>query len=423
MEPASIDPALGIILAFALILLNGFFVGGELALVRARQSRLTEMADRGDKLARIALGATRRIDIYLAVSQLGITVASLGLGWIGEPAVASAIAPWIHATSLPEGWLHPLSFALAFIAIAFTQIVLGELVPKNLAILHPETSARLVVTPFRALAFLARPFIILLTVTSNLVLRLFGQRLDINAERAHSDAELQLLLTTSEAHGHLDAIEQDLASKSLELGDITVAEIMIPRVAIAALSDSANLAEAQTVMLASGHDWLPVYHESRDDITGIIEWRSLFGDVSKDWQSQARVPLFLPESMSVSDALGKMMEAGPEMAVALDEYGGTAGLVTVRTLFEELTRRGQSWDPEMELPGRTSLRVIEELTGVELGEDKQVTTIGGLVTAVLGHFPGPGEQAQVGGWTITVVRGRRNQVDAVRLTPPKNEED
>jgi CBS domain containing-hemolysin-like protein len=407
-----------ILIALAMIALNGFFVGGELAIVRARQSRLTELADSGHRLAAETLAVVRRLDVYLAVSQLGITIASLVLGWLGEPAVAAVIATPLERIGLSPAAVSFLSLGIAFVGIIFLQIVLGELVPKSIAIMAPERTAMFVAGPFRFFGALARPFIAVLNASSRAVLHLFGQELVSATERAHSGAELQLLLAASEAGGILDPVEQDLASNALELGDVRLHELMIPRVAIRALSDDLDLPAARAATLASDHDWLPVFHESIDSITGLIDWHDLFRKESRPWPARARPVLLLPESMPVSDALERLRENGAEMAIAMDEHGGTAGLVTVRTLYEEVTRRiTPGGFVAGSLSGLVPIRTVESLLEIEIA-DNEANTVGGYLTQRLGRFGHPGDRLVVAGWQFTIERMRAGQtgvIDAVMI--------
>ena len=407
---------IGLLIALVMILLNGFFVGGELAIVRSRQSRLIELTEAGNRRAGETLELIRRLDVYLAVSQLGITMASLVLGWIGEPALADLLAGPLGRLGLSSGAISFISLGLAFAAIIFLQIVLGELVPKSLAIIAPERVAMLVTRPFRALGLLTRPFIGALNFCSRQVLRLFGQELISVIERAHSGAELQLLLAASEAGGVLDPVEQDLASNALELSDIRLHELMIPRVGIRAISDELDLATARNVALASEHDWLPIFHGSIDTITGLIEWHDLFRDEARSWPERARPALLLPESMPVSEALARLRDDSAEMAIAIDEYGGTAGLVTVRTLYEEVTRVISPLDFNGgSLPGHTPIRTLKALLEVELA-DNAADTLGGYLTQRLGRFGTRGDVVTIPSWRFSVERmsiGRPSLMETV----------
>ncbi len=423
MEDTPIPPDVAIPVAIGLILANGFFVASEFALVKVRHSRLQELADRGSGLARQAQRLTGRLDLYLAAAQLGITVASLSLGWIGEPAVAALLQGPLAQLGIPESWSLPISIALGLFIITALHITIGEQVPKMLAIVRPERWALIVTPGLRLFYLLASPAIRLLNATSNGLLRLLRvPARALHEEPAHSDQELRILLAAAGRSGILDPIERALADRSLVLGDVTLDEIMIPRVAIRAIRDELTLADARARAIASGHDWLPVYHETIDDIVGVVEWRDLFGADDPDWRSRVREVLYLPQGVSASVALARLRATRSEMAILLDEYGGTAGLVTIRTLYEEVTRPETGWDPSTEVPGRTPLRIVEDLVGAEAPEEEaaEAATIGGYVVARLGRFAAAGDEVSLGRWMIRVTRvdPRRQLIAGVRLVPP-----
>lgn len=414
----SLSPELGIPLAVALILVNGFFVASEFALVKVRRSRLEELAEGGSRGARQAQGILRRLDFYLAASQLGITVASLALGWVGEPVVAGILTGPLTAVGVGSAFIPIISVAVGFLLITALHISLGEQVPKMLAIARPERWAVFVAPGLRAFSLVARPAIVALNLVSNQVVRVLGvDPSALKEETIHSDQELQLLLAASQEHGLLDAIEQELATNALELGDRSAAEIMTPRVAVAALADDLTLEEARVIAVHSGHDRLPLYHETIDDITGVVEWRDLYRTDDEAWATRARPVPYVPETASASLALARMRAAGTEMAVVVDEYGGTAGIITLRTFFEQVAGQDAAWEPSREIPGGLPLRVVEELLDSHPG-DVEATTVAGYVFEKLGRPAEVGDRVPFGRWTLTVERiaPERNVAAAVRAS-------
>lgn len=419
MDTSPLPPGVDLLVALALVLLNGYFVAAEFALVKVRASRLADLAERRRPFAATAVALAGRLGHSLAGAQLGITLTSLALGWLGEPAFARLLAGPLASIGIGGAVLHPLAFGLAFGTITLIHITVGEQVPKLLAIARPEAFALAIAPGMRAFLVVTRPAVALINLVSNGIVRLFGvHAADLSEERVHTETELQFLLAASEHSGVLDAVEQDLASNSLGLGDLTLAAIMIPRVAIVGIADDLSLARARAVAVESRHDWLPVFRGgSADDISSVIDWHSLFlAADGSDWLALAKPVQLLPASVSATFALARLRLAGNEMAVVLDEYGGTAGLVTVRTLYDVVTREVISIDGPAEISGRLPIRVVEDLIGAELA-DEDTATLGGLVTARLGRFARPGDTVALGAWTVTVIKvaPRRGTVEMLRL--------
>ena len=415
MEETALLPAfVGLPLAFALVLLNGFFVAAEFALVKVRGTRLAELADAGNGTARKAQHMVGRLDSYLAATQLGITLASLGLGWIGEPAVAVLLVGPLHdGLGLSEDVVRIVSFAVAFAFITLLHITIGELAPKSIAILRPDATTLVVTWPLHVFATLMRPFISVLNGTANALLRLVGLRAASETELAHSEEELRLLLASSGDQGVLDAIEQELATRSLALGQLTVREVMVPRTAMAALEVGMPLREAREHAVALRHARIAVYRESLDQVTGYVEWFDLFSSGADDWAAAVRPIIAIPESISVSAALTRMRKTDVELALALDEYGGTAGLLFADDILDEVAEHHVAAAPTT-IPGITPLHQLEAFHGIEL-DDVAAVTVGGYLTDKVGRIPGPGERVAAGEWVFVVERSTRQRVDLVRL--------
>lgn len=414
----ALSPGLGIPLAVALILINGFFVASEFALVKVRHSRLEELAEAGSRRAAATQDILRRLDFYLAASQLGITVASLALGWVGEPVVAGVLSGPLTSLGLDAGLIGIISVAVGFLLITALHIAFGEQVPKMLAIARPESWAMFVSPGLRVFSVVAHPAIVLLNRVSNLTVRVLGvDPAALKEEAIHSDQELQLMLAVSGEHGLLDPIEQELAANALELGDRSAAEIMTPRVSVDALADTLTLGQARAIAVHSGHDRLPVYRETIDDITGVVEWRDLYRSDDEAWAGRARPVPYVPETASASLALARMRTAGTEMAVVVDEYGGTAGIITLRTFFEQVAGQDTGWEPSREIPGGLPLRVVEELLDSHAGE-VEASTVAGYIFEKLGRPAVVGDHVPFGRWMLTVERiaPDRNVVAAVRAS-------
>lgn len=389
-------------------------VAGELAILRVRTARLA-LLDSGRDDTTASTEAGRRLHVLLLLTRAGETSAIMALGLVAVSHLGEALASLFGEAGNPAATV--IGYAIAFGGLAGLAVLVGQQVSRALVSAHPVGTLRALEPPLRRVAAVARPLTFLLERTERTLVGLLGLQPAYTREGAHSEADLQVLISTSEARGVLDAVEQDLAAASLEFGALTVSDIMIPRVDVAALPDDQSLAEARDFALSSGHDWFPLYHVTSDDIRGVLEWRSLFGSDDPDWQNRAAPAFFLPETLPASMALAKMRAAGVEMAIALDEHGGTAGIVTSRTLFEELTRSAPSFSSGMEISGRTPLRVTETLLASELGDESQIATIGGLITAHLGRLAAVGDTVIIADWRFEVTRTARSVIAMVRVTP------
>ena len=421
-----------------LVLMNGYFVSAEFALVRSRRTRLEAMAADGDRLARLALRATSNIPGLLSASQVGVTVASLGLGWVAEVAVArwfadafGAIAPSIE---IPVRLTVASAIALA--AVSYLHIVFGELAPKSAALQHPEELARWLVPPLMLFAFVTRPFTILLSRSAALVLRAFGERGELEPEGSvHSPEELRLLVEQSQESGALEQQDAAMLDAVFDFAEKHAREVMTPRTEIVALESRATLDETLAVVGDRGFSRYPVYAGTIDNIVGIL--------LTKDLLAVARVPPpkftpatimrpahVVPGSREVEEVLADFKRLKEHMAIVLDEYGGTAGIVTMEDLLEEivgeiLDEYDESVPPpaqmaagELLVPG--NMNIGEVNTRYELTvPESEYTTIGGFVFGALGRLPAAGDRLTAGGATITVqaMDGRRVEMLAIEKIP------
>jgi putative hemolysin len=245
------------------------------------------------------------------------------------------------------------------------------------------------------------------------MLRVVGVRPASESDPAHSEAELRLLLASSGEHGVIDPIEQELASRSLALGELSIREIMVPRTAIDALPADASLAEARRTAIQAGRSRLPVYRGSVDDVMGYVKWTDLFDPGDETWAARVRSMPALPESLSASVALGRLREANAELALILDEYGGTAGILSIRDVLDEIAERDIAADRSI-IPGSTSIHALSRLLGVDFGNG-EAATLGGYLAAQLGHLPASDERVTVGSWDIIVERATDHGVVSTRL--------
>ncbi|MEZ4670270.1 MAG: hemolysin family protein [Anaerolineae bacterium] len=403
----------GVLSVFVLVAANGFFVAAEFALVGARRTRIAQLAQEGNSAAKIAQKAVEHLDSYIAATQLGITLSSLGLGWVGEPAVGHLIEPVLHAI-LPEAAVEtvvaPLSFAIAFSLVTLLHIVLGELVPKSIALQRPEGTSLIVIRPVTWFLLLFRPVIHLMNGVGNSIVRMLGFRTAEGHSAVHSAEELEMLVQSSREAGLLQQSEEDLLRRVFDFSDITVEEIMQPRVNVDALDMEAPLSESLDTITANHHSRYPVYQESIDKVIGILLVKDLLDHIILkpdilsqrnqpfDFKPLLRDPLFVPQTLGVDKLLERMQENAIHLAVVIDEYGGMAGLATMEDIIEQLVGDVQDEFDEEEVEaihaegnetvvdGLVSLNEVSERFG-DPGGEPESTTIGGYVAEILDRIP------------------------------------
>ena len=418
-----------------LLLVNGFFVAAEFALVRSRRTRLESMARTGDWKARLALRASGNLARVYSASQLGVTLASLALGALAESAFGERLASWLE--TLP--WTLELSVrvgiaaAIALTIVTFFHVVFGELAPRGAALSHPENVARWLTPPLLAFAWVASPFTNLLNKSSQVVLRAMGQKAANPEENVHSPEELRMLVEQSQEVGVLQAQDADMLEGVFEFSEKNAREVMTPRTDIDALSIDATLDETLALVEESGRSRYPVYEESIDNIIGLVLAKDLIPILRSppaefSLRSIMRPVHVVPGSREVEEVLADFKRLKEHMAIVLDEYGGTAGLVTMEDLLEEIV--GEILDeydeppelPEREtgdlviVPGNTNIGELNERFGLAVPDD-DYTTIGGYVSGALGRLPMVGDRMTAGGavFTVRAMDGRRVDSLAVDL--------
>ena len=419
----------------ALVGLNGFFVACEFAIVKVRGSQLDALIGDGDLRAHFIKHVRAHLDAYLSATQLGITLASLALGWIGEQFLVEILEPFFaHVNIHSHGVVTTVSVALAFVGITFLHIVFGELGPKYTAIANPLPVALRVVRPLGVFYLLFRPVIWLLHKSSNLLLQgVLRMRPASGAELAHSEEELRLILEQSEKSQEVSALGRDLLINALDLRERVVRDIMTPRgeVVYLDLEDSfeANVKKA----IESRHTRFPLCRENLDNTLGLVHIKELvpmMRDPHPDLMRIKRDLIPVPEMMSLEKLLGLFLAKHAHLAMVVDEFGGTVGMVTLENVLEELVGDIQDEfdaekeefrkinDNEFAVAGSLGLYELNDATGLEL-ESVDVSTIGGYVTHLLGHLPKQGEQVQIENYLVTVSQtdGRRvNQLHFKKLS-------
>jgi CBS domain containing-hemolysin-like protein len=425
-----------IVIIAVLLLLNGFFVGVEFALVRSRRTRLEAMARSGDRLARVALRGVGNIGRLLSATQLGITLVSLAIGALAEETLASAFKDWLGDIPLFARLMTSLALGsvLAIIVTSYFHVVFGELAPKSLALLHPERMARLLAPPLIAFEFVTRPFNLLLTKSAQFVLRVFGLKAGAHAEEAfHSPEELRMLVEQSQEGGTLEQTDATLIEGVFEFSEKNAREVMTPRTEIDALSVDATLDETLTLVEETQRSRYPVHEETIDDIVGLVLAKDLLPVLRKppadfNLRTIMRPIHVVPGSREVEEVLADFKRLKEHLAIVLDEYGGTAGLVTMEDLLEEIV--GEILDEKDEPPepeerespdlvlvaGSVNIADLNERFGLDVPDD-DYTTIGGFVFGALGRLPVIGDRMTAGGAVFTVreMEGRRIETLAVDL--------
>jgi CBS domain containing-hemolysin-like protein len=414
-----------------LVLLNGFFVAAEFALVGARKSKLQEMADAGDRLSRLAIRAVENLDRYISATQLGITIASLALGWVGEPVVAAMIDSLLGQFGIepsPDATHTAAGIAVGFAVITFLHVVFGELAPKTVALVMPERLSGWVAMPLMLFAKLMTPFIILLNGTANAFLRLFKIQPMSESRHVHSPEELRMLVMQARAHGTLDESDSAMLAGVFDFHEKKVQDVMRPRTEMAALPIDATEAEVRETLSRERYSRYPVYQESLDEVVGVFLAKDLWLHDRKSeftLKQFVRDPLYVPATRLAVRVLDDLRKTRAHMAVVLDEYGGTAGIVTMEDLIEEVigdiadeydmvSKESVEVDGVLELAGNISLIDVRSDHRVSIPEGDW-TTLGGFVFARLGRVPKVGDRVSYPGGDLEVIAMDGRRVAGVRV--------
>jgi CBS domain containing-hemolysin-like protein len=411
---------LGAVLVF--VLANGFFVAAEFSLVSVRRTRIAEMVSQGHRGARWVQRAIDNPDKVIAATQLGITISSLALGWIGEPALAHIINPVIDLLppAIRSDASHGISAGISFVLITFLHVVVGELAPKSIALQNPERTSLIVSRPTLWTEGIFKPAIWLLNGAGNLLLRVIGVPPATGTQLTHSVAELKMLVTASTEGGVVEEDESEMLHAIFDIGELLVRQVMVPRTEIIAVEADTQLKEVAEIAIQSIYTKFPVYEDNLDQIVGVLHIKEvlrMIRDPEKDKTTArdlAREPFFVPEAIPVNELLRQLRARRQHIAIVLDEYGGTAGLVTLEDLMEEIV--GEVSDPfdinepEIQtLPDGTAL--IDGFTLIEeVNEELELTltdphydTIAGYMLGRLGRIARQGDVIESQGARLRVV--------------------
>src|SRR5580700_9384115 len=433
--------SLRLILLVAIVTVNGFFAAAEVALVSVRRSRLTQLSEQGSVAARAALGLLANPGRLLSVTQVGVTLASLGLGWAGEDTLYKIFVALFNPVVTPrtEALLHGIGFAVAFLSISFVHVVIGEVVPKNLALEKADRLALLMAPALLVFLRISAPFVFVIERTSAVLSRALGLR----GERGgggHSAEELKFIVESSRHEGHLQDFEEDAIQKLLELKDVNVREIMTPRIDIVSVPVDASLDELLRITNEHKYSRLPVYQGKPEHVIGVLHYK----DLIRAWQDRKtagdrrqpappfrlrpflRDPHVVPETKPLNQLVDEFRARHTHLAMVVDEFGTITGLVTLEDVFEQIFGEiGDEHDVRRPLPvagaavievdGSTNILDLASQYAIELPGDAGFETLAGFMLFRLGSIPAPGESVTHGSRTFIVQQMDRNRIARVKI--------
>lgn len=430
----------GVLSVFMLIAANGFFVAAEFALVKVRTTRIEQLVNEGKSVAKVVQHQIKHLDTSIAATQLGITLASLALGWIGEPSLAHLVEPLFGwAGSWSEGLSHTLAVAISFFLITCGHIILGELVPKALALQRPESTVLVVARPLRFFERLLYPFILLMNSTGNMVVRWLGMRAVGEHGSVHSPEELEMLVVQSRKAGLLQAQEEELLRHVFDFEETEVRQVMVPRTELVTLPVTSPLESVRQILATEHYTRYPVYEDTIDTIIGMLHLKDLL-DYTSSSQDQAsfnlrqllRPVLYVPETSSIGPLLTRMQKQRSHLAIVIDEYGSTAGIVTMEDIVEELVgevqdefdsaKEGVRAEIEMLPDGSSSVDGLLALNDFAERFNIQITqahaqTLGGYIQELEDRVPRVGDSLQLGMYHLSVEEMDGRRVARVLVRP------
>ncbi len=437
LEVSTVAVRLGATLFF--VLLNGFFVAAEFALVKARRSRVQALADGGNHGARISMAIFGHLDLYLSACQFGITVSSLILGWLAEPAIASLLVAGAEAVGWPiahNGLLHVVSLAIALTIVTTLHMTLGEQAPKIWAIQRAEATSLIVARPLRLFTIVFRPLIWIINQISNWMLRLVGISASEQHEASFNADELRAILASSAQAGSISTRQRELAENILSFVNLQVRHILVPRLDVVWLAADSPVEESLAVIRTSGHSRFPLCEEDLDSVIGIVHTKTIMAALGTgepvDLVAMAREPVYIPDTQPLGRMIVHLQRARTKSAIVLDDHGTAIGMAFLEDALEEIVGPIQDeFDDEepdisrpspnvIELPGDTPLPEAVDLLGLDDSGDDD--TIGGHVVSVLRRLPEVGDQLTMGEHRVTVIEVVQRRVGRVRFERLDDEE-
>jgi len=420
-----------VIVVILLVLANAFFVAAEFAIVKVRSTQIQTLAEKESK-AKIAVKVITHLDEYLSATQLGITMASLGLGWIGEPVTAKILEPIFHLCNISNPQtVHAISLTVGFIIITFLHIIIGELAPKNLAIRYAKSTTLFISIPLNIFYLVFKPFIWVLNNAANLILRAFGIQPVTETERFHSEEELRLLITEGKKSGAIDPTEHQLIEKIFEFNDKQAREIMIPRNHMIAIDIDDPREKIFQVVTEEGYSRLPVYKQTIDNIVGVIYTKDLISAAEHreliTIQDIIRPAFFAASTKQIGNLLKEMQRNKVHMAIIVDEYGGVEGLITMENILEEIVGEIQdeydfeAAEVETEKSGVylvnpvITIESFNKKFSTSIPEDTDYQSLGGFLQKVTGHIPEIYERIDYKGLSFIITQKTGNRILQVRV--------
>lgn len=416
-----------------LLFSNGFFVASEFAMVKVRKTRIEQLVNEGNFNAKIALEAIKDLDKFIAAVQLGVTISSIGLGWVGEGTLARIIEPvFAFLPGISQNVAtHTVSVSLSFALITFLHVVIGELIPKSIALEYPEQTSLVIARPMQAISFIFTPFIWLLNGFGNSLLNLFHVPHKHKASLVHSTEELDMLVNASYNGGVLNETEKDILHNVFKFSDLTAKQVMVPRTDMVCISDDITLDELNKIAAETQYTRYPVYDGDIDHITGIIHVKDLFALSVKDEicpiKKLQREVMLVPETITMDNLVLEFKKRKGQMAIVIDEFGGTSGLITLEDVLEEIFGEVQDeFDEEEEIcdivevepnhyVANAMVRLDEMAEFFKINEnkidDEDIDTIGGLVVKLLGRIAEVNDTVTFENLTFIV-----KEIDGARIT-------
>lgn len=422
-----------LILVLLIIFANAFFVAAEFAIVKVRTTQIQPLADKNNKRAKVTVKILSNLDAYLSASQVGITMTSLGLGWVGEPVTAKLLSPiftWFGMTN--EQTIHTLSIIVGFIFLTFLHISLGEQAPKMLAIKSPKSVSLIIAIPLNLFYITFKPIVWMLNHAANFILRLIGIQQVPDSERINSEEELRLLISEGRKSGAIDQTEHQLIEKIFEFNDKQASEIMVPRNHMIAINLEDSRDEIFQKVTEEGFSRIPVYKETIDNIVGIIYTKDLISASEHReliaLQDIIRPAFFVSSTKQIGNLLKEMQRNKVHMAVVVDEYGGVEGLVTIEDIIEEIVGEIQDEydvDETQEVVSEKSgVYLVNPIISIEnfnskfktsLPEDPDYQTLNGFLQKVTGHIPEVYERIDFKGMSFVITKKSGNRIMQVRV--------
>ncbi len=436
-------PYLGLrlLLLVLIVIVNGFFAASEVALLSVRESRLKQLAEEGQAGARVALNLLANPERLLSVTQVGVTLASLGLGWAGEDTMYNVM---LHAFGpfaewVPVSVLHAGSFIIGFLLITYFHVIFGEVVPKNLSIERADQLATILAPALLIFYRVSAPFVVVIERSAAALTKALG----VKSHRrggGHSAEELRLIVSSIRGSGHLPEVQEEMIHSVLDLEDLQVREIMVPRNGIVSVPENSSMDDVLHVMASQKHSRLPVYRTQPEQIIGILHYKDLLalweerriairaGRNPRPFrlQSLLRKHQIVPETKPVLQMLAEFRTGRSHMALVVDEFGTISGLLTVEDVLEQIVGeihdefddtvlRAPSRAETVEIDGATSVRDLETQYDIELPANSGFETVAGFILWRLGHIPAPGEKVELNGRRFTVLATDRNRIATVRI--------